>query len=129
MHAPTILLVEDNQLLRWWLASSLKDEGFEVTAPRSIDESVALADRVPFDLLITDWRLADGHDGLEMLQRARKTDSETLAVLISAETTADFSERARQDGFDIVIEKPFPVAQIVDAVHSLEERFPARVAS
>jgi CheY-like chemotaxis protein len=126
---PTVLLVEDNSLLRWWMTSSLSNEGYRVAAPESVEEAINLAGVTPFDVLITDWRLAEGHDGLEILNRARRKDPTTVAVLVSAEAEADFSERARGLGFDLVIEKPFGVADIVAAVHELAGHHPARIAS
>jgi DNA-binding response OmpR family regulator len=126
---PTVLLVEDNSLLRWWMTNSLSNEGFRVAAPESVEEAINLAGVAPFDVLITDWRLAEGHDGLEILNRARRKDPTTVAVLVSAEAQPDFSERARDLGFDLVIEKPFGVAEIVDAVHGLTDRHASRIAS
>jgi CheY-like chemotaxis protein len=126
---PTVLLVEDNSLLRWWMTSSLSNEGFRVAAPKSVEEAISLAGVQPFDVLITDWRLAEGHDGLEVLNRARRKDPSTVAVLVSAEAEEDFSERAKELGFDLVIEKPFGVADIVAAVHEVAGHHPARLAS
>lgn len=126
---PTVLLVEDNSLLRWWMTSSLQSEGFHVAAPPTVEEAIDLAGAATFDVLITDWRLAEGHDGLEVLNCARQKAPRTLAVLISAEAGAEFSERAREKGFDLVIEKPFPVAEIVGAVRGLAGRMLPRMAS
>jgi DNA-binding response OmpR family regulator len=126
---PSVLLVEDNILLRWWMTSSLLNEGFRVAAPVTVDEAIDLAGVEPFDVLITDWRLAEDHDGLEILNRARRKDPNTVAVLVSAEAEADFSERAKKLGFDLVIEKPFGVADIVDAVHDVARHHTVRMAS
>ncbi len=115
----SVLLVEDNQLLRWWMTSSLQREGCSVEAPKSVDEAIRIAGGSPFDVLITDWRLAEGHDGFEVLARVREKHPETLAILISAEAGADLADLARTNGFNLVIEKPFPVAEIVGAVHNL----------
>jgi DNA-binding response OmpR family regulator len=128
MHRFSVLLVEDNQLLRWWMTSSLQREGFRVVAPKSVEEAIALA-ATPFDVLITDWRLAQDHNGLEILTGARKKFPGTLAILISAEADAELSHRARAGGFDLVIEKPFAVADIVGAVQHLAERARPEVAS
>ena len=116
MYPFSILLVEDNQLLRWWITSSLQREGFRVTAPKSVDEAMSLAASAPYDVLITDWRLAQGHDGLEILARVREKFPGTLAILISAEAGTQLSDRARANGFDLVIEKPFPLEEIVGAI-------------
>ena len=126
MTGPTILLVEDNQLLRWWMTSSLQREGWVVSAPQSPDGAIALAGAKSFDVVITDWRLPEGHFGCEILTRVREKSPRTLAILISAESGGEFTDQARACGFDLVIEKPFPVAEIVGAVHHLTGRFPAK---
>ncbi len=128
MHQFSVLLVEDNQLLRWWMTSSLQREGFRVVAPKSVEEAISLA-ATPFDVLVTDWRLAQDHNGLEILTGARKKFPGTLAILISAEAGAELSHRARAGGFDLVIEKPFAVAEIVGAVQRLAERARPEAAS
>ncbi len=119
MDEPTVLLVEDHPLLRWWMTSSLQHEGYSVFAPKTLGEAMTLAAVFPFDVLITDWRLAEGHTGGEVLARVREKFPQTLAILISAEASTDLPEHARALGFDVVIEKPFPPAEILGAVQSL----------
>ncbi len=129
MSRLSVLLVEDNQLLRWWMTSTLQRVGCCVVAPTSAEDALAVAGAARFDVLITDWRLADGHDGFEVLGRIRERFPETLAILISAEAGAELADRARSMGFDLVIAKPFPVAEIVAAVQSLATSHRPRVAS
>jgi CheY-like chemotaxis protein len=137
MQATNVLLVEDNRLLRWWMTTSLQEEGYSVVPSHSAEEAFRLAASAAFDILITDWRLSEGRTGLEVLACVRQKSPRTLAVLISAETdtpgqgsgngadgtpnhgAATLAERARAFGFDLVIQKPFPVAEIVGAVHNL----------
>ncbi len=126
MQAPTVLLVEDNQLLRWWMTSSLQREGYSVVAPKSVEEVILMDGASAFDVLITDWRLPDGHDGFEVLNRLRAKRPGILAILISAEADAELTERARAHGFDIVIRKPFPLAEIVSAVHNWAASHPSK---
>ncbi len=119
MYRHSVLLVEDNQLLRWWMTCSLQREGFTVVAPASVEEAMSAASKTPYDVLITDWRLAEDHNGFEVLARVREKSPPALAILISAEAFRDLPERARALGFDLIIEKPFPVAEIVGAVRNL----------
>ena len=118
MSAPRVLLVEDNRLLRWWMASSLESGGFAVLAPESSDEALKMAGTWPVDLLVTDWRLGDGPDGFEVLAHARLFSPGLFAVLISAEADEGLAEHARAAGFNVVIRKPFPVAEIVAAART-----------
>jgi DNA-binding response OmpR family regulator len=57
-----------------------------------------------------------------VLAHARRTSPRVFAVLISAEADAALADAARTAGFDVVIQKPFPVAEIAGAVHAYQQR-------
>ena len=129
MYRPRVLLVEDNLLFRWWMLADFNRAGFSVVAPNTVDEALRLGTRVPFDILVTDWRLNNGHDGFEVLERVRQRFPEILAVLISADADTDLTRRAQSAGFDFVLQKPFPSATMIDLVRTLTARQPSEVAS
>lgn len=113
-----ILLIEDNRLLRWWMARSLIREGFLVVAPPTVEEGLRLGTTYPFDVLVSDWRLTDGHDGLEVLTAVRQSFPGIVSILVSAEADEKLTERALGAGFDRVIHKPLEVSEIVGAIQS-----------
>lgn len=113
-----ILLVEDNQLLRWWMTLCLTREGFLVVAPPTVEEAVSLGGSYPFDVLVSDWRLSDGHDGLEILAAVKQVSPRIGSILISAEADHDLTERALDAGFDRVMQKPLEASAIVSAIQS-----------
>ena len=119
MKSPRVLLVEDNRLLRWCVCSELHRGGCAVVAPETVDEVLRLDPAQPVNVLVTDCRLADGHNGFEVLARVRERYPEICAILISAEADPQLAARARDAGFDVVIEKPCRVAEIVGAVRAL----------
>jgi len=119
MKSPRVLLVEDNRLLRWCVCSELHRGGCAVVAPETVDEVMRLDPAQTVNVLVTDCRLADGHNGFEVLARVRERYPEICAILISAEADPQLAVRARNAGFDVVIEKPCRVAEIVGAVRAL----------
>jgi CheY-like chemotaxis protein len=137
MHRMRVLLVEDHRLLRWWITDALQREGYDVVTSNSAEEALGLAANSTFDILITDWRLSEGRTGQEVLARVRQRCPSTPAVLISAEidtlspqfgaatdeapwrNATTPAERAGASGFDFVIQKPFPAAEIIGAIHNL----------
>ena len=119
MKSPRVLLVEDNRLLRWCVCSELHCGGCAVVAPETVDEVMRLDPAQTVNVLVTDCRLADGHNGFEVLARVRERYPEICAILISAEADPQLAVRARDAGFDVVIEKPCRVAEIVGAVRAL----------
>ena len=118
MKCPKILLIEDNRLVRWWMLKTLTREGYLVVAPPSVDEALKLATSYRFDVLVSDWRLPDGHDGLKVLTTVRQAFPQIVSILISAEADAELTERALGAGFDRVIQKPLEMSQIVEAIKS-----------
>jgi len=71
MAKPTILVVDDEQLIRWSLTERLKAEGYNVVEAATAAEALAKsADGV--DLVLLDYRLPDG-DGLSVLTNGSQT--------------------------------------------------------
>lgn len=127
MKSPSVLLVEDNKLLRWCVCSELHRGGCAVMAPETVDEVMRLDPAQPVNVLVTDCRLADGHNGFEVLATLRQRYPKICAILISAESDPQLAMRARKAGFDVVIEKPCRVEEIVGAVRALTGERPAEM--
>ena len=113
-----ILIVEDNQLLRWWMTLCLSREGFLVVAPPTVEEAFCLGTAYPFDVLVSDWRLQNGHNGLEILAAVKQASPEIASILISAEADHDLTNRALGAGFDRVMQKPLASIDIVSAIQA-----------
>jgi len=129
MKRRRVLLVEDNQLLRWWLTMDLYGAGFRVAAPDNLERAITWADTFSFDALITDWRLSADHDGMEMLRHVRAKSPSAQAILISAEMNEDLADKARTAGFDLSLTKPFTPAELLHALQAPQaEPAPAALA-
>lgn len=71
-YPPTILVVEDEPLVREMIVMELEDAGFSVLEANDGDTALAMvADERPIDLLFTDIRLASGPDGWAVARQAR----------------------------------------------------------
>jgi CheY-like chemotaxis protein len=69
----TVLLVEDELLVRELASEDLAEAGFEVTQASDGDEALAhLRDGRQFDLLFTDIRMPGETDGWELAREARR---------------------------------------------------------
>jgi DNA-binding NtrC family response regulator len=119
MARPRVLLVEDNRLLRWCVCTELDRRGCAVLAAETMDEALRLNFDQPVNVLITDCRLAEGHDGFEVLARVRERHPGIGSILISAEADPQLASKARSAGFNFVIEKPCPVEEIIGAIRAL----------
>ena len=122
-RAATILVVDDDAMIRSYVAEILTDEGYQLELARNGREALDLLDRrardgrAQPDLILLDMRMPimDGWAFAEAY-RARPGAHAPIMVVTAAH---DAELRASQVGADGVISKPFDLEQLLDAVASL----------
>jgi two-component system, response regulator PdtaR len=112
----TVLVVEDEGLIRLWIAEVLMEAGFQVIQASSGDEALKVLQRaVEVDLLMTDIRMPGSLDGLELVERVRATWPTLKIVILTSEHLPTIND-ARADAF---ISKPFHPEDIVTCLKQL----------
>jgi two-component system response regulator AtoC len=107
----TILVVDDEHLIRWSLEQQLRREGYTVVLAETGEEALQKAQAENPDLILLDIRLPDA-DGLEILERLRAGDAEALVLMITAHGGVESAVRAMRLGaYDYII-KPFNVEEL-----------------
>ena len=119
MERPRVLLVEDNRVLRWWMLSGLEQAGFEVVSTPSAEEAQWLGACFEFDVLVTDWHLSGDKDGFEVMQHLRAKHPKLLTVLVSAQADANLAQQAWEAGFNVVLQKPLRLAEVIGAIYCM----------
>jgi PAS domain S-box-containing protein len=101
------LVVEDEAPIRALLARMLTKRGFAVTEAGSCAEAAAAIGPAPFDLVLCDVRLGDGH-GIECLRglRAAQEDIDRRFVFVTGDAAA-LAEHRREYGELAILTKPF----------------------
>jgi CheY-like chemotaxis protein len=117
----SVLIVDDDPLLRLALAQGLRRLQVEVSVAESVAEATQRLDEGPVDVVVTDLCLADGSDGIEMLARVRERSPATRTILMSGFATARDYENAMSLGAVMVLCKPFTVTDLHAAVRRAAE--------
>lgn len=106
MSIETILIVEDEPLIRQFLSETLKRKKYRVQVAEGVKNALKILEEHYFDLVITDMKMPDG-SGLDVLTYLREHSQETLSLVITAFATVQNAvEAMRLGAFNYVI-KPF----------------------
>ncbi len=102
----SILIVEDEKILRISLADALKEEGYTVLAVPGGEEAILAIKQGAFSLIITDIRLP-GISGMEILRQSMQiAPSAPVIVMTGYGNIKDAVESMRIGAFDYIT-KPF----------------------
>lgn len=103
-----VLVVDDESLIRWSIAETLKDQGHAVVEAQDGAAAVrALRDSSqPVDAVVLDYRLPDSND-LSLLAQIRRMVPTSPVVLMTAYRAPNIVEGARRLGAYDVLDKPF----------------------
>ncbi len=118
---PTILVVEDDDMVIGTLNVLLADDGYGVIAARNGTEGrAAYAENRP-DLVITDI-IMPNETGISLTASIRRTDPSAKIIAISGSGTignTNFLEMAKELGANAAIAKPFDPEELLSVVRSL----------
>src|SRR6266496_5643867 len=102
----SILVVDDEEVMRDVLESLLAAEGYQVELARSGEEGLDKFQQRPYDLVLLDVSMP-GMGGLRTLEEFLKLDAEAVVVMITAYATFDTAIAAWEKGAFGCIRKPF----------------------
>src|SRR5690242_17723137 len=100
-----ILVVDDEDGIRTFVAEVLEDEHDVVMTATNGDEAAALLDQQGFDVVITDLKMP-GRDGLALLAKIRADQPETQVILLTAHGTVETAVAAMKSGAFDFLQKP-----------------------
>jgi DNA-binding NtrC family response regulator len=110
----SILVVEDEPLMRWSVAETLAASGHHVveTADAEGARRAMRTGADPFDVVLLDLRLPDADDDFSLLANIRAATPRVPVIVMTAFGTPDVACEVRELGAYQVIDKPFDMAAL-----------------
>jgi two-component system response regulator PilR (NtrC family) len=120
-HSGSILVVDDEDIMREILDALLTREGYHVCLASSGTEGIELAKAVPFDAAIVDVMMP-GIDGIGTLEEIKKIDDDLPVLMITAFASVESAIAAMKRGAFDYITKPFKNDEVLLVVRNAVER-------
>lgn len=116
---PSVLVVDDEALIRWSVAETLEAAGYKVLEAGSAREALQRFSESGDAIVVAvlDLRLPDCSD-LALLRRIREIAPDCKVILMTAYGTTEILEEARRAGAVNVLGKPFDMTRVVGLVNS-----------
>lgn len=114
---PHVLVVDDEQLIRWSLAESLSRAGYHVIEARDRKGTLQVFEqtRPGVCVVLLDIRLPDSHD-LSLLRSIRQIAPDCRIIVMTAHGTPELIQEALTCGAFRVVDKPFDLDDMVGLV-------------
>src|SRR6202158_232752 len=117
----TILVVDDEEIMREILETLLAREGYEVRVASSGAEGLELARALPFDAAFVDIMMR-GLDGIATLDELKRIDEDLPAIISRAYGSIESAIAAMKSGAFDYITKPFKNEEVLVVVRNAMER-------
>jgi two-component system, NtrC family, response regulator HydG len=124
MSSPSVLVLDDDLAVCRVINRMLSLEEYQVRISQSVADAVNAIEENSFDAYVLDYRLNDG-DGLEVAERLRAKGSGAPIILMSGYDLRGIAARAETLGVFDMIEKPFSVDALCNALKQSIELAPA----
>jgi DNA-binding NtrC family response regulator len=117
-----ILVVDDDENLRWVLKTQLEEFGYTVSEAPDGEQALAIIAKEPPALVLTDLKMP-GLSGLELLAKIRSDYPEVPAVIITAFGTIQSAVQAMRVGAYDYLTKPIDYEELEIVVNRVLEHF------
>jgi len=118
---PRVLVVDDERPILGLIRSFFSSKGLECETTPDPEEALEAIEGRPFDIVVTDIHMK-GLSGVELLERVKEVDPDTLVILMTGRPTVDTAVRSvRAQAYDYVT-KPFEMEDLYAVVNRALEK-------
>jgi DNA-binding NtrC family response regulator len=121
MAPATVLIVDDEELVRWSIRERLTQDGYAVRECGTAAGAMAEFGRGAVDVVLLDCRLPDSN-GIDVLQRMKMLSPDATVILMTAFPTLENAGDAATYGASDYLTKPFDLDDVVASITRSRER-------
>jgi putative two-component system response regulator len=118
---PTILIVDDEEVIRELLIQKLSNEGYACQEAGNADEALDRLLDSPVDLIILDIRLP-GMSGIDLLPKLRVRYPDTAVIMMTSVTDVSSAIKCMKQGAYDYIAKPFDLDEVILSISRTLDR-------
>jgi len=126
---PTILLVDDDEIVRDTIKQVLEISEFHVTTANNVSEAIHLIDTESFDVLISDLHMPGAGDGFTVISAMRHKHPNAVTLLFTGYPALKEAMDAILLQADEILVKPMPIPEMVALIRERLDKRSARPAS
>ncbi len=114
----TVLIIDDDDMLRKTLAHGLRDNDFNVITSNSAENASDILQRIRVDAIVLD-RMMGGMDGLTFLHELRNRGNTTPVIMLTAMTGAENTIDGLSGGANDYLAKPFQLMELILRINNI----------
>lgn len=116
--AGTLLVVDDDSMMCYWITSILNNGRYQVIGEASNgEEAITLCTELKPNLVLLDINMPK-IGGLQVLEEIRKSSPATMVLMVSVEASKENYEEATRKGAAGFVVKPFDAARLLEKIDS-----------
>ncbi|MGK5095309.1 sigma-54 dependent transcriptional regulator [Deltaproteobacteria bacterium TL4] len=123
--ATHLLVIDDEQSIRWVLEKTLSRMGYILHLADSAEQGWELLQQHPIEIALIDLNLP-GEDGLSSMKKFLKKDPNLLIFIMTGQSTMRNTVEAMKNGAFDYITKPFDIDEIEELVEEASKRLVSR---
>ncbi len=113
MPKEIIVVVDDEPAARTAVARLLQERGYTVHALNGGQEAIDFANTNSFDVLLTDFRMPGGLDGLTTVRAIRRINPQVVALIMTGHSSIDLAIESLKLGVHGFVVKPFTAFELI----------------
>lgn len=119
-RGPELLIVDDDEGMRFFLGEAMGKAGYAYTLTASGEEAIINFKKSPYPIVILDIKMP-GIDGIETARRLKRLDPEVIVIFITAHGLEDIPEGMVDEVYDYFT-KPFDLNDMRVVIKRAHER-------